>query len=198
MVIDAKPDKIVDVRQASGVAEAVLTRTNSSVIEYTVAAISDNKKPHIVGGTKETMQLIYAVFDLKKGTPSSHPDFYGFDDWNDVIEFADSEEGENLRVFVNLVQQHGEKQLYWALKTSEKEESDADIVISTAHKAKGRQWRSVRISDDFGNVKSDDGKLPLEEIRLFYVAITRAKECLIISPSLLSAYQQGKITTDPS
>ena len=180
----------------SGTPDSILTRTNSAVIEHTLSAIDQNKKPHIVGGTKETMQLISAVYDLKKGIPASHPDFYGFSTWDEVVEFAETEEGEGLQAFVNLVQQYGEKKLYWALKSSETDEVNADIVISTAHKAKGRQWTSVQISDDFGSINSDDGKLPLEEIRLFYVAITRARESLIISPSLLGAYQSGKLPND--
>ena len=174
-----------------GEAQAVLTRTNSAVIEEVVVTIDKGFKPHIVGGIKELKKLVSAVFDLQKGLPSSHSDFFGFNTWDEVVEFSDSEEGEEIRSFVSLVQQHGVGKIYRAIKDSEPEENNADVVISTAHKAKGRQWDSVKIANDFGSVKSESGPIPEEEIRLFYVAITRAKRRLVVPSVLLQAYQDG-------
>lgn len=54
-------------------------------------------------------------------------------------------------------------------------ESAADVVISTSHKAKGREWSRVRIGDDFHPPKEEDGE-PGEpssaEMMLAYVATT--------------------------
>ncbi|QGP57107.1 hypothetical protein PsalBI1_04553 (plasmid) [Piscirickettsia salmonis] len=49
-------------------------------------------------------------------------------------------------------------------------ESNADVILSTAHKAKGRQWSQVLIHSDFENYKECSG----EELNLWYVAVTRA------------------------
>ncbi|MFD4406656.1 3'-5' exonuclease [Nocardia sp. NPDC058499] len=58
-----------------------------------------------------------------------------------------------------------------------------DVVVSTAHKAKGLEWDNVRIGDDFKGPEPDTatGELvmpPEEERRLAYVAVTRAKKKL--------------------
>ena len=77
----------------------------------------------------------------------------------------------------------------WALNRTASAE-DCTVVISTGHKAKGREWKSVRLIDDFARSKPRKGsaspaQLDLAELRLLYVAITRAKECLDIPTSLI-------------
>jgi superfamily I DNA/RNA helicase len=68
-------------------------------------------------------------------------------------------------------------------------------VISTAHKAKGREWAKVRLMDDFlrsqpgqrqpQDARTKDAHDPAE-VRLFYVALTRAKEAIDVPPTVLS------------
>lgn len=75
---------------------------------------------------------------------------------------------------VRLVSEIGEQAMRSALKKTVPDEADAVIVVSTVHKAKGREWGRVRIADDFSVERIEKGGE--EEIRLFYVALTRAKE----------------------
>jgi N12 class adenine-specific DNA methylase len=54
-----------------------------------------------------------------------------------------------------------------------------DVMVSTAHKSKGLEWDRVKIGDDFKGPKNDPitGEAimpPPEELRLAYVAVTRA------------------------
>ncbi|MGA5822252.1 UvrD-helicase domain-containing protein [Kitasatospora sp. NPDC094028] len=65
------------------------------------------------------------------------------------------------------------------------EHQNPDVVISTAHKSKGLEWRRVRIAGDFRGPEMDEsGKYDLttmpsdEDLRLSYVAVTRATEAL--------------------
>ena len=62
------------------------------------------------------------------------------------------------------------------------DERGADVILSTAHKAKGREWRSVQIAGDFREPKEDDDgqqrEVPRAEMMLSYVAVTRAKLAL--------------------
>jgi hypothetical protein len=58
-----------------------------------------------------------------------------------------------------------------------------DVVITTAHKAKGLEWDDVQIYEDFWGprVDKDTGEMLMpsdEELRLAYVAVTRAKRRL--------------------
>jgi superfamily I DNA/RNA helicase len=68
----------------------------------------------------------------------------------------------------------------------DKENTDKLINITTAHSSKGLEWRCVYImnakEEMFPSKKSMDRKEELEEEkRLFYVAVSRAKDYLFIS-----------------
>lgn len=56
-----------------------------------------------------------------------------------------------------------------------KDYANPNLTITTAHKAKGLEWDTVLLGNDF-NVDKTKSK---EDLRLFYVAFTRAKKCLI-------------------
>lgn len=68
------------------------------------------------------------------------------------------------------------------------DEAGADITVSTAHKAKGREWSSVRIAEDFTEPEDPEnvdavgeplpGEIDKAEARLAYVAVTLAQHRL--------------------
>ncbi len=167
---------------------AVLARTNATVISEALRALETDKKPHIIGGTKEYRELLSDVSALMNNRPGQRPEFFGFKNWDEVVGFADTDEGEPIRRFVTLVQANGTGRLWTAVLNSEDVEEKADVVISTAHKGKGREWPSVRIAEDFSSCTCDDIKIAEAEVRLFYVAITRAQKTLSIDPKLLHAF----------
>lgn len=168
--------------------DAVLARTNAVVITETLAALDRGRKPFIVGGTDELEELVRDVYRLMEGQPGQHPDFFGFKNWSEEVAFANCDEGESLRAFVTLIQQNGPGVLWAAIRHSADEESAADMAISTAHKAKGCEWPSVRLATDFTTDVTRDVELADEESRLFYVAITRAKRVLSVDPATLAAF----------
>ncbi len=177
--------------ESAGRTQTVLTRTNAMLFREVIAALADNLKPHVVGGTKEMKALLEDVDKLQAGKPGSHPDFFGFYNWREVEEFVQGPEGEHLLAFVNLVNQIGRGALWRAVLSAVEDEADADLIISTAHKAKGREWDSVRIADDFAFSQSETGRIPYSEARLFYVAITRAQKKLVVDPVLVSAFSSN-------
>ena len=83
-------------------------------------------------------------------------------------------------------------------------EDEAPLVLSTIHSAKGLEFHSVFV------IRALEGDLPSryalreeggvdEELRLFYVAVTRAEENLFISyPMTQYRRYQGEYMTDPS
>jgi superfamily I DNA/RNA helicase len=83
--------------------------------------------------------------------------------------------------------------MLWALGQTVSE-AEANVTISTAHKAKGLEWRSVRLSEDFiksvSNAVAKDEMIPESEARLFYVALTRARECVDVDQKALSVFRQ--------
>lgn len=79
----------------------------------------------------------------------------------------------------------------------EAEESENNVVLSTIHQAKGLEWRSVFImnlaKNQFPNERALDSPNGLEEERrLFYVALTRAKEHLYLTYPLTSVTSNRK------
>jgi DNA helicase-2/ATP-dependent DNA helicase PcrA len=74
-------------------------------------------------------------------------------------------------------------------------EEEKPLVLSTIHRAKGLEWKVVFIPmlcEDFfpSNRVIDDPEAFEEERRVFYVAITRAKDHLyLLSPSIIKTYR---------
>ncbi|MFZ5365274.1 MAG: ATP-dependent helicase [Patescibacteria group bacterium] len=85
----------------------------------------------------------------------------------------------------------------------EEEERD-EVVLSTIHQAKGLEWPYVIIiglnDGAFPHYKSLENKSQLEEERrLFYVAVTRAKDELAMTfPIKTISYEYGEIINKPS
>ena len=153
----------------------ILCRTNAGVIDYTLKCLESNVVPHILGGNGEIIKLLSAVKVLKAGERVDIPEFFGFTTWPGIVAFSKSEEGASLKTIVKIVDRHGEDNLLKALSKTNSSEKEADLIISTVHRAKGRQWERVVIVDDFGmtDEKSDDCRT---EKQLMYVALTRARE----------------------
>lgn len=61
-------------------------------------------------------------------------------------------------------------------------EASAEYVISAVHRAKGLEWKRMKVADDF-RFRMIDGRPTLDEdeMRLLYVAVTRAQHVLDIS-----------------
>jgi superfamily I DNA/RNA helicase len=71
------------------------------------------------------------------------------------------------------------------LEACVKSPAAAQITVSTVHKAKGLEWPRVLMSSDFNQfVELERGHpvIDLEEAYIMYVALTRARKKLILSP----------------
>jgi superfamily I DNA/RNA helicase len=175
-------------------ADAILCRTNAGVIEYAMDMLALGKRVAIAGGTKELVSFIRAADKLMKieaGTVNgfvAHPELGQFKTWTDAVEHAGGPDGGDIRIKVKLVQNYGAEKLLDVLgnlldvKTADP--ADYDVVISTAHKAKGLEWDSVKIGQDF-KLPTEAGELPSDaDLMLMYVAVTRAK--LNLDPGILA------------
>lgn len=110
-----------------------------------------------------------------------------FASWGDLQDYtAYDPAGRDLQPFVDLVDTHGPDAILDAVSQLA-EETHADVTVSTAHKAKGREWPAVRIGKDFPQPKDTDPGAPAAsqppevsdlDARLAYVAVTRARNRL--------------------
>lgn len=64
-----------------------------------------------------------------------------------------------------------------------KEEMEASITVTTAHRSKGLEWDTVQLTDDYPDIFDPDMEPEAreDEINLFYVGVTRAMRVLIIN-----------------
>lgn len=160
--------------------DAILCRSNSGAMGIVMEGIAAGRKVALVGGGMEIKRLAWAAEALQDGRPCDHPELLGFPTWDAVREHAEEEDGSLLRL-VKLIDEHGTDRIL-AAADALASEPNSDLVVSTAHKAKGREWPTVRIHSDFRAPKPDPKTgniiLPREEGRLAYVAVTRARERL--------------------
>lgn len=169
--------------------DAILCRSNAGVIGEAIEMQISGRVVHTPGGTGEIMALIRDAEGLiHGGTPAITPDLLGFMTWQDVQDFAHTEEGTTLRAFVHLVDRYGCHQLKRCLALMANTAHPGSVTISTAHKAKGLEWNTVQLHDDF-TVGSAERGPALADRRLFYVAMTRAKRALHVDANLLAAYR---------
>ncbi|PKV88215.1 UvrD-helicase domain-containing protein [Streptomyces sp. TLI_146] len=191
----------------SGRPDAVLCRTNVGVITELFSLIASGAATALVGGGDSLRSLAQAARDLIEGRRTHHPELVLFTSWNALREYAEYDPaGRDLQPFANLVDEHGPEAILRAVERLVPE-AHARVVISTAHKAKGREWPCVRIADDFTPPADTDeldadgkpvpGPINEAEARLAYVAITRARHHLDPTGlNWINRHPDGKASTD--
>ena len=163
--------------------EAILTRSNIGSIRELLEAQKQGILVGIAGrkAPAELRALAKAAKELQEKGHTSHRDLDIFNSWSEVVAFSQAEEADDLAMLVRVIEEYGPGTIIEAIDSCVPT-ADAEQVISTAHVAKGLEWRHVRIADDFYPPRKDDDghQLPMarEAARLAYVAVTRAQRHL--------------------
>ncbi|MFF5228427.1 UvrD-helicase domain-containing protein [Dactylosporangium sp. NPDC000521] len=162
--------------------DAILCRTNAEAVKQASAALDAGVPVALVGGGDDVRRLAEAAIELQAGLGTAHPDLMAFSSWAEVQDYvAQDAAGADLAVAVKLIDDHTAEGVLRILG-SLVDEHQAHLVLSTAHKAKGREWKHVRIADDFREprISEDrpDPQVPREDAMLAYVAVTRARQVL--------------------
>lgn len=162
--------------------QVILTRTNAVAIQEAMWAIEDGRLPKLVGDTqKDFIRFAEAALQLQAGQACAHPELACFTTWDEVVRYSEEDMlGTDLEVSVNVIEKWGADKIIALLRRCAETEAEADLIISTAHKAKGREWAGVTLTDDFRTPWDPEDERPVgpEELRLNYVAVTRAKTVL--------------------
>jgi F-box protein, helicase, 18 len=186
---------------------AIIARTNRALLQEALSLVERGMRVHLAATTSEkgwnpeelyNFNLFRSVHLLSLGIREKgmHPRVCQFEDYSELLDYlaeARDDAGDSLDVelsgAVTFVSEHGCEvprilALISAACTSPQE---ANITLSTAHRAKGLEWDTVRLLDDFEILKdtttdcdSDDvpGDEPFdqEEVNLLYVAVTRGRQ----------------------
>jgi UvrD-like helicase family protein len=188
--LNGNPDRTSFICEIEGMPDAILARTNATLVGLAISYIDAGVRPYVPGGLA-VGGYIAATKKLQAGQRADHPDFLGYENWEAVRQAVAKGEDNDLAPWKRLLDKYTLEDIERAASLVAKSPKGAQITLSTGHRAKGREWARVRLCHDFlHNVKkSDNGRFPEpgafeEELRLLYVAATRAKEQLEIPEAL--------------
>ncbi|WP_432175594.1 UvrD-helicase domain-containing protein [Streptomyces sp. Tue6028] len=169
--------------------DAVLCRTNVGAITQVMTLMAAGCRVGLVGGGESLSTLAQAARDLKEGRRTHHLELVLFPTWGELQDYAAHDPaGRDLQPFVDLVDTHGAEAILAAVARLVPE-PQAQVSVSAAHKAKGREWALVKIADDFTPPRATStlphppehtapGPINDSEARLAYVAVTRTRRRL--------------------
>lgn len=160
--------------------DMVLCRTNAAAVRRALDELDAGGRPHVVGNVvADVAAFARGAVDLQAGRQSYHPDLACFDSWGEVRDYVSTDElGSELELLVKLVDDFGAERVAAGLSAMP-HRPDASLVTATVHGMKGSEADVVQLADDF---PADDDERPLtdEDLRILYVAVTRAKRQLDI------------------
>lgn len=154
------------------------------------------------------LRAAYQLFHEKKAARTGI--LAGYKDWLELTEHVKAEASEEgslttdspgLGLVVGLEEYIEKKDFLHTITTCENMVTDrsdeADVILVTAHQAKGQEWDRVVVADDFGPSYGHRELLGVvkyyeEEIFMTYVAVTRAKKELIVG-SGIAAWLAGEM-----
>ena len=149
--------------------DAVICRTNAAALLQARAALDAGRRVTLAGGGDEIRALAIAALDLQAAGRTSHPALAAFRSWDAVRSFVRTDgAGADLAASVRLIDRHGAAMV---LATVSQLSRRAEVMVTTAHRAKGLEWGRVLIAPGF-RVRSR------ADAMLAYVAVTRARHQL--------------------
>ncbi|XP_074050997.1 F-box DNA helicase 1 isoform X3 [Macrotis lagotis] len=191
---------------------ALLCRTNASVFDEAVR-VTEGKAPsriYLIGGTKsfgldrfiDIWVLLQSAEEQRKQNLSIKDRFIRRwiykDGYGGLKRYAVAAEDKELMAKIAVVEKYNVRIPELVKRIEQCHVNDvafAEYVLGTVHKAKGLEFDTVQILDDFVKVPCGRHNLPQiphfriesfpdEEWNLLYVAVTRAKKCLIMTKSV--------------
>ncbi|KAM9028804.1 F-box DNA helicase 1 isoform 1-T1 [Ara ararauna] len=201
-----------DVRGSTEGKLTLLSRSNFNVFEDAVALTGKDRpvKVHMIGGlARFGLSKIHDVWKLSQPVDERRRLNLVINDsfikkWEEtqgfigLKEYAKHVNDKELQTKIDIVEKYRERipELVRQIESSHvPDEARADYLIGTVHQAKGLEFDTVLLADDFVQVQAPGGNYqirtdtiidiyPEDEWNLLYVAVTRAKKCLLMSKSL--------------
>lgn len=180
-------------------AKTIISRSNAGVFTQTARAINKNQSWWHVGGSEGyRFEQILDIYHLWKRQFNliRDPFIRSFTDFTELKIYAEEVEDAEIKPRCRITEEYGDaipdiidkiRRKVGAAPTMDV----AEIVMSTAHKAKGLEWPNVQLDDDFIELceipelskYSEAEKRELlrsieEDLNILYVAATRAQKNL--------------------
>jgi hypothetical protein len=162
--------------------DVYLCRGNGTAIELVLSLQGRGLRVALAPGDRsagaDIRTFAFAALDLQAGRGTDHFELSAFRTWSELLEYVEEETGtSDLKRMVNIVNRVGASRVIDAIKQL-RLRADSDVMVSTAHKAKGLEWDRVQVADDFAVPVTPEGEPAVPdpaELMLAYVTVTRAK-----------------------
>lgn len=164
----------------------IIFRTNGALALKAIELINSGKQIYVEGGVSELCDDLLALYYLSVGerstSPSRYRPFYTFGE-----VFEESKVDITIRRDLAFVQRFKDEtpallDLLESSVLTSRNQSKADVILTTAHKAKGLEWHQVKLHDDFrfAVLEAPENGLHADgqELNLLYVSVTRAQHVL--------------------
>jgi len=179
----------------------IIARSNLTLFEMVLQYTSNNKKIYFEGNYASYSFMNKVVFSLlklkqKDFSEISHSLIKQFDSFDEIKKYANETQNYQLKSMISLVDKYETKLFHFnkEIKNSLVQTKEgANIIFTTAHKAKGQEYDQVIMANDFitlndieqslNEIDVDYYKL-IEELNIFYVAASRAKKVISLAPFL--------------
>jgi superfamily I DNA/RNA helicase len=179
--------------------KTIIFRTNAGIFDKLIEILDEGTGTavYVNGGVTDLMNIIEGVERLQANKTSTHPLFMGFEHWPAFVTYAEKSGDGEAEKIVKLIDKYGTGQLKSALWAVRSHEDMAEVILTTAHKSKGREWPGVSLANDFRAQPEKDPESDKDnptftvnpaETRLFYVAATRAINALQLPDWAYKAY----------
>ena len=160
----------------------LLCRTNGGVFSHAIKAMKQKRRLAVLGGIEPLLVVIesaYALFCDDRFSIKS-PNLQIFSSWDEMLSIAACTGDPELLYYQKMVEEYGQRipKQCAALREKAVAPEQAEVLLSTVHKAKGQEWSQVKLADDFYLYDRETGELRTDELNVLYVACTRAMHCL--------------------
>lgn len=174
-------DQIQSTLNQTNKSSAYLARTNAGALKTGLRLLSEGYKPKLNLDMKALKRQVQDGEKLQNNQKvDKKSEFFGFTSWVEVLEYVEEYPKSDLLPIVALIENNSPNHLLDIIEKVSKAQS-YDCIVSTAHRAKGLEFKTVELGDDFFWSKDKNEKImTLEEARLFYVACTRGMNNLNI------------------
>lgn len=164
----------------------MLFRTNVVLLAQAVQFIKDGVKLNIETDMSDFVKLLTSALALYTNDMKNvkHEAIVPFNSWEEML--TESSSNPELSRVAKIIKD-GDALEYIRILETHYNVRDPNITLTTAHKAKGREWDTVVLADDFPSIYDAKGKfvgLDDQERNLVYVAVTRAKKNLYYNNSV--------------
>ena len=156
-----------------------ISRSNAEIFQEILQLSEQNRKVAFVGDVNQVVHSFESAYYLFKGNLPKVTDYdlKKFMAWTFFKSEAIQTQDQDYLALMNFVEMYQDRTpdvLEKIRSVCQFGESEADVIVTTAHKAKGRQWDQVLVNHDFKYQNQ-------EELNIFYVALTRAVSVLDLS-----------------